>query len=331
MRTHEFAGRLDKPARATDEISAVGGIRPAGAPAYREGMLQLRDLDKSYGSHHVLDHVSFDVRPGRLTGFVGGNGAGKTTTMRITLGVLAADAGTVLLDGSPVTTSDRRRFGYMPEERGLYPKMKVLEQIVYLARLHGYSKTDATASATALLERLGLHEKLEENVETLSLGNQQRAKIAAALVHDPEVLILDEPFSGLDPIAVDVVAAVLQERAAAGTAVLFSSHQLDLVERLCDDLVIIAGGTIRASGEREDLRARHATNRYELVSSGDVGWLRAEPGVEIVDFDGGYAVFDVDADQTAQRVLREAVSRGDVGTFAPQRPTLAQIFREVVR
>ncbi|MFE1646566.1 ABC transporter ATP-binding protein [Microbacterium sp. P01] len=294
-------------------------------------MLQLTDLDKSYGTHRVLDHVGFEVRPGRLTGFVGGNGAGKTTTMRIVLGVLGADGGTVTLDGTPVSTDDRRRFGYMPEERGLYPKMKVLEQITYLARLHGYSKTDAAASATVLLERLGLGERLNDNVETLSLGNQQRAQIAAALVHDPEVLILDEPFSGLDPIAVDVVAAVLQERAASGVAVLFSSHQLDLVERLCDDLVIIAGGTIRATGEREALRAAHSRHRYELVTVGDAGWLRGEPGVDIVDFDGGYALFEVDSEDTAQRVLREAVTRGAVGSFAPQRPSLAQIFREVVK
>lgn len=294
-------------------------------------MLQLRNLDKSYGTHRVLTDVSFDVLPGRLTGFVGGNGAGKTTTMRIVLGVLAADGGTVTLGGSPVGVADRRRFGYMPEERGLYPKMKVLEQIVYLARLHGYSRAAATDAATALLERLGLGERLSDNVETLSLGNQQRAQIAAALVHDPDVLILDEPFSGLDPIAVDVVAGVLQERAAAGTAVLFSSHQLDLVERMCDDLVIIAGGQIRAAGERESLRAAHATKRYELISAGDAGWLRAEPGVQIVDFDGGYAVFDVDSEQTAQRILKDAVARGDVGSFAPQQPTLAQIFREVVR
>jgi ABC-2 type transport system ATP-binding protein len=294
-------------------------------------MLRLRNLDKSYGAHRVLTDVGFDVLPGRLTGFVGGNGAGKTTTMRIVLGVLAADAGTVTLHDTPVGTDDRRRFGYMPEERGLYPKMKVLEQIVYLARLHGYSRADATASATALLERLGLGERLGDNVETLSLGNQQRAQIAAALVHDPEVLILDEPFSGLDPIAVDAVAGVLQERAAAGAAVLFSSHQLDLVERLCDDLVIIAGGTIRAAGERAALREQHSTKRYELVSAGDAGWLRGEPGVQVVDFEGGYAVFDVDSEQTAQRVLRDAVARGDVGSFAPQHPTLAQIFREVIR
>jgi ABC-2 type transport system ATP-binding protein len=245
--------------------------------------------------------------------------------------VLAGDAGTVTLDGAEVTASDRRRFGYMPEERGLYPKMKVLEHITYLARLHGFSKTDAAARARALLEQLGLGERLNDNVETLSLGNQQRAQIAAALVHDPEVLILDEPFSGLDPLAVDVVAGVLQQRAAAGAAVLFSSHQLDVVERLCDDLVIIAGGTIRAAGARDTLRAQHSTRRFELVSAGDAGWLRTEPGVDVLDFDGGYAVFDADSDETAQRVLRRAVAQGDVASFAPQHPSLAQIFKEVIQ
>ncbi|GAA1976052.1 ABC transporter ATP-binding protein [Microbacterium pumilum] len=294
-------------------------------------MLKLTGITKSYGGRLALDDVSFDVLPKRLTGFVGGNGAGKTTTMRIVLGVLSKDAGTVALDGAEVTASDRRRFGYMPEERGLYPKMKVLEQIVYLARLHGFSKTDAETRATGLLEQLGLGERLADNVETLSLGNQQRAQIAAALVHDPEVLILDEPFSGLDPLAVDVVAGVLQQRAAEGAAVLFSSHQLDVVERLCDDLVIIAGGTIRAAGARDSLRAEHSTRRFELVSAGDAGWLRSEAGVEVLDFDGGYAVFDVDSDETAQRVLRRAVAQGDVASFAPQHPTLAQIFREVIR
>ena len=294
-------------------------------------MLHLSGITKNYGARRVLDDVTFDVAPGRLTGFVGGNGAGKTTTMRIVLGVLARDGGDVTLNGTPVTTADRRRFGYMPEERGLYPKMKVLEHIVYLARLHGFSKTDATARATTLLEELGLGERLGDNVETLSLGNQQRAQIAAALVHDPEVLILDEPFPGLDPLAVDVVANVLQTRAAQGTSVLFSSHQLDVVERLCDDLVIIAGGTIRAAGTRDGLRAEHATRRYELVSASDAGWLRTEPGVEVVDFDGGYAVFEADSDQAVQRVLQRAVAAGDVTSFAPRRPTLAQIFTEVIQ
>ncbi|PVW01999.1 ABC transporter ATP-binding protein [Microbacterium sp. Gd 4-13] len=293
-------------------------------------MLELTGITKSYGGRRVLDDVTFDVTQGRLTGFVGGNGAGKTTTMRIALGVLAKDGGHVALDGSPVTAADRRRFGYMPEERGLYPKMRVGEHIAYLARLHGYGKAEATTAAESLLDRLGLSERLRDNVETLSLGNQQRAQIAAALVHDPEVLILDEPFSGLDPLAVDVVAGVLQERAAAGTAMLFSSHQLDVVERLCDDLVIIADGTVRAAGARDALRAEHAGHRFELVSAGDAGWIRDEPGVTVVDFDGGYALFDA-AEHDAQRVLRRAVERGDVASFAPQHPTLAQIFKEVIQ
>lgn len=294
-------------------------------------MLELSGITKSYGAKRVLDDVGFQVATGRLTGFVGGNGAGKTTTMRIVLGVLARDAGTVTLDGSPVTAADRRRFGYMPEERGLYPKMRVLDHIVYLARLHGFGKAEATERAEALLTELGLGERLQDNIETLSLGNQQRAQIAAALVHDPDVLILDEPFSGLDPLAVDVVAGVLQTRAANGAAVLFSSHQLDVVERLCDDLVIIAGGTIRAAGSRDSLRTQHAQRRFELVSAGDAGWLRDEPGVDVIEFDGGYALFDADSDDTAHRVLRRAVELGDVTSFAPRHPSLAQIFKEVIQ
>jgi ABC-2 type transport system ATP-binding protein len=293
-------------------------------------MLELRGISKSYGDRRALDDVSFEVRPGRLTGFVGGNGAGKTTAMRIALGVLAADAGDVVLDGAPVTAEDRRRFGYMPEERGLYPKMKTREHIAYLARLHGYGKTDAAASATTLLARLGLGERLDDKVETLSLGNQQRAQIAAALVHGPEVLILDEPFSGLDPLAVDVVAGVLQERAAQGASVLFSSHQLDVVERLCDDLVIIAGGTIRAAGSRDHLRAQHAKRRFELVASVDAGWLGDEPGVDVLEQTGGTALFDAASDAAAQRVLEKAVERGPVQSFAPKRPSLAEIFKEVI-
>ena len=295
------------------------------------GKLELTGITKSYGSRRVLDDVTFTVSPGRLTGFVGGNGAGKTTTMRIVLGLLSSDGGQVALDGAPLTAAERRRFGYMPEERGLYPKMKVLEQIVYLARLHGHDKAESTARATELLTELGLGERLNDTIESLSLGNQQRAQIAASLVHDPEVLILDEPFSGLDPLAVDVVASVLQSSAAKGASILFSSHQLDVVERLCDDLVILAGGTVRASGSRDALRAEHARDRYELVSAGDAGWLRTEPGVTVVDFEGGYALFDADGPETAQRVLRTAVDRGDVASFAPKHPSLAQIFKEVIQ
>ncbi|WP_066039824.1 ABC transporter ATP-binding protein [Herbiconiux solani] len=308
-------------------------------------MLEIDDVSRSFGTRKVLDRVSFTVGDGRMTGFVGGNGAGKTTTMRIILGVLSSDTGTVTLDGVRLTPADRALFGYMPEERGLYPKMKVAEQIVYLGRLHGMSDKAARASTDGLLDRLGLGERGGETVESLSLGNQQRAQIAAALVHDPDVLVLDEPFSGLDPIAVETVQAVLSERAAAGVPVLFSSHQLDIVERLCDDLVVIAGGTIRASGSREQLRDEHSSPRYEIEVSGDAGWIRDVPGVRVIELDGAYAQFEVAATAAhaepavaatatslaAQAVLARAVSTGAVARFAPIRPTLAQIFKEVVK
>ncbi|WP_167132387.1 ABC transporter ATP-binding protein [Paramicrobacterium chengjingii] len=293
-------------------------------------MLEISGITKNFGTRRVLNDVGFTVAPGRLTGFVGGNGAGKTTTMRIILGLLTSDSGSVSFDGRPLSASDRRAFGYMPEERGLYPKMKVAEQLIYLARLHGFSHAHAQRNADSLLESLDLAERANDPIEDLSLGNQQRAQIAAALVHEPTTLILDEPFSGLDPLAVDTVVGVLGEYASGGVPVLFSSHQLDIVERLCDDLVIIAGGEIRASGSREQLRAEHSANRFELLFTGDAGWLRETPGVSVLDFDGGYAIFDVDDDATAQHVLRRAVDEGAVTTFAPKHPSLAEIFKEVI-
>ncbi|MEV0154486.1 ATP-binding cassette domain-containing protein [Micromonospora sp. NPDC050686] len=294
-------------------------------------VLRLDGVDRSFGDRQVLRKVSFDVVAGRMTGFVGGNGAGKTTTMRIVLGVLAADAGQVTWQGVPLSRAARRRFGYMPEERGLYPKMSVREQVVYLGRLHGLTAEGARRSTDALLDRVGLAERGDDLLETLSLGNQQRAQIAAALVHEPEVLVLDEPFSGLDPLAVETIVAVLRERAAAGVPVLFSSHQLDVVERLCDDLVIIADGTIRAAGSREELRSAYASPRFELVVETDAGWLRDQPRVTLVDLDGPRAVFDLAPGGDEQPVLRAALERGPVRAFRPVAPSLTEIFREVTQ
>lgn len=294
-------------------------------------MLELRGITKSYGDRRVLDNISFTISAGLMTGFVGGNGAGKTTTMRIVLGLLQRDAGEVLLGGTELTEQDRRSFGYMPEERGLYPKMKVAEQITYFARLHGLDARTAKANTTSLLEELGLAERSGDTIESLSLGNQQRAQIAAALVHDPSVLILDEPFSGLDPIAVDTVVGVLKERANRGVPVLFSSHQLDIVERLCDELVIIGGGQVRAAGTAEALRTTHSEPLFTLIAEADAAWVREVPGVSVTALAGGEVTFRALTDTAAQEVLRTALSRGPITSFGPVRPSLTQIFREVVR
>src|SRR5690606_14465429 len=221
------------------------------------------------------------------------------------------------------------RFGYMPEERGLYPKMEIIEQLIYLARLHGISKSGATRRADELLERLGLGERCKDKLEELSLGNQQRVQVAAALVHNPDILVLDEPFSGLDPLAVDVVVSVIAEHADRGVPVLFSSHQLAVVERLCAHLVIIADGRIRAAGEREALRDQHSGNRWAIEAGADLGWVREVPGVRVDELAGTSALFEGDA-AAADTVLRRALEQGTVSSFRPVRPTLGEIFRDIV-
>jgi ABC-2 type transport system ATP-binding protein len=293
-------------------------------------MLTMTSISRSFGDNRVLDEVSFDVRPGRMTGFLGANGSGKTTMMRIILGVLAPHGGSVSWNGSPVTAERRPLFGYMPEERGLYPKMKVAEQVTWLGRLHGLDRATAKASTDRLLAELELTDRAGDKLEALSLGNQQRVQIAAALVHDPAVLILDEPFSGLDPIAVEIVLDVLRKRAADGVPVLFSSHQLAVVEQLCDDVVIISKGVLAAKGSREELRAQHSTSRFELVVDSDAGWLRDLGGVRVVDLDGPRAVFEADRDDGEQEVLAAAMRHGAVRGFTPVIPTLDEIFKEVI-
>jgi ABC-2 type transport system ATP-binding protein len=294
-------------------------------------MLELDGVTRSFDGRRVLHGISFEVRPGRLTGFVGANGAGKTTTMRIILGVLGAEAGHVRLRGQDVTTEDRRTFGYMPEERGLYPKMRIGEQLVYLARLHGLELDDARGRTIDLLERFGLGDRSGDKLETLSLGNQQRVQVAAALVHRPSLLVLDEPFSGLDPVAVDSMSTLLRSHATAEVPVLFSSHQLDLVERICDDLVIIANGAVAATGTVEELRMKHAGARYRIVLDDDAGWLRDERGFTVLDVDGPRALLELPDPGADQELLRSALRRGAVHEFARVIPALSDIYREVAR
>ena len=254
--------------------------------------------------------------------------------MRIILGVLSPDAGAVRWRGRPVDSVTRRRFGYMPEERGLYPKMRVRDQLAYLAELHGFGRSQARASAEHWIDALGLNERAGDPVEKLSLGNQQRVQLAAALVHDPELLVLDEPFSGLDPVGVDVLAGVLLGRAAAGVPVVFSSHQLELVERLCESVCIVARGKVVAVGSVAGLRAteqRQRARRLRLtVHGGASGWAAAMPGATVVEEDGDSAVLELAPAASYDEILDKARQFGSVREFAEVRPTLSELFREAV-
>jgi ABC-2 type transport system ATP-binding protein len=297
------------------------------------GVLELRDLARRYGDVVALDGISFSVESGQMFGFVGPNGAGKTTAMRIILGVLAADRGEVSFDGRPVTFDTRARFGYMPEERGLYPKMRVRDQLVYFARLHGLAAADAGESADRWIERLGLGERAGDRVEQLSLGNQQRVQLAAALVHEPQLLVLDEPFAGLDPVGVDVLSGVLSDYAAGGVPVLFSSHQLELVERLCEAVAIISDGRLVASGRVEELRDRGAGGRRVRVAVQDAAgddWLAGIAGAEVLDRGPTGLLVALNDGAPPDAVLDAARRAGSVTYFAIERPTLTDLFREAV-
>jgi ABC-2 type transport system ATP-binding protein len=288
-------------------------------------------VSKNYGQVVALRELTFDVRPGEIFGFVGSNGAGKTTAMRVILGVLAADAGEVRWRGTPMTLAIRRRIGYMPEERGLYPKMKVGDQLAYLAELHGMSATAAVAAMQKWTERLGVAPRRGDEVQKLSLGNQQRVQLSASLIHDPEILVLDEPFSGLDPVAVDVMSEVLREKAAEGVPVLFSSHQLDLVERLCDRVGIIRSGEMVAMGTVEELRSGGTSQLVVAAPQAPAGWTEGLSGVRLIHQRAGETVLELAAGSDDQDVLRAALATGPVHSFAYRQPTLTELFRHVVR
>ena len=295
-------------------------------------MLEINDMSKRYGAVVALDGATFAVRPGRLVGFLGPNGAGKTTAMRCVFGLARPDRGTVLWKGQPIDRAARLRFGYMPEQRGLYPRMKVGDQLSYFAQQHGLSAAAARAATTRWLDGLGLTDRIGSKLEALSHGNQQRVQLGAALVHDPELLVLDEPFSGLDPLGIATMSEILRERAAAGVAVVFSSHQLDLVEDLCEDVVIISRGRIAAAGPIDQLRAASGRRHLEIEVEGSGGaWLDGRSDLTVVERRGDLVKLLVADDIDLAGVLAAATASGSVCRFAFQPPALSELFMEVVQ
>ena len=294
--------------------------------------MELEGLTRRFGSLTALDNLSFTVPAGQVVGFLGPNGAGKTTTMRAIFGLTDLDAGTVRWDGANIRQNERRRFGYMPEERGLYPGMVVSDQLEYLGRLHGMSAHDAAAATERWLERLGIAERAHGKVDALSHGNQQRVQLAAALVHGPELLVLDEPLAGLDPTGIDAIGDVLVEQARSGCCVLISSHQLDLVEDLCESVTIIDHGRLVTSGSVDELATSGAQRLVVRVEGDRQGsWAEDLPGVEISEVVAGAVRLLFHESVDSNDVLQAAMRAGRVTEFSFERRRLSEVFREALR
>jgi ABC-2 type transport system ATP-binding protein len=293
-------------------------------------VLELDGLVRSFGEVRALDGLTFAVPPGRMFGFLGPNGAGKTTAMRAIFGLTDLQAGEVRWEGRPVTRAVTRRFGYLPEERGLYPTMTVRDQLVYLGRIRGLSRSDAAAATDSWLARLGLSDRAGAKVQELSLGNQQRVQLAGSLLHRPSVVVLDEPFSGLDPVAVDVLSAELSKVADGGATVVFSSHQLDLVEGLCDDVAIIDRGRLVASGSVDELTRGESAHLVVKVGGAGGRWADEVPGAVVSEVSGDTVRLDLSGGGDAQAVLDAARRAGPVEHFGYERLRLSEVFRRSV-
>lgn len=295
--------------------------------------LHIDGLAKRFGAVQALDGVTFTVAPGSICGFLGANGAGKTTTMRVVLGFLRADAGTATWNGRDTRQWPRRTWGYMPEERGLYLRMPVIDQLVFYGSLYGMSRQDARRAGRAWLARFRIAEHAERRAEALSKGNQQKVQFIATVLHDPDVLLMDEPFSGLDPINVALLKSAIFELRDRGKTVVFSTHQLDQAEELCNSVVIIDHGRVVTAGPTREVKRStgHQVVRVETAADGDLAWLRSLPHVTVTRPGQDYTEVRVDAGADPQGVLRAAIAQGhDVLRFEVADPSLEEVFVERV-
>jgi ABC-2 type transport system ATP-binding protein len=291
--------------------------------------LQVGGLRKRFGEVQALDGVSFEVRQGEVFGFLGANGAGKTTTMRIVLGFLRPDEGNVIWNGRPADRWPRRAWGYMPEERGLYLRMPVVDQLVYYASLYGVPRATARRDAHDWLARFRIEELADRKAETLSKGNQQKVQYIATILHDPDVILMDEPFSGLDPVNVALLKAAFLELRERGKTVIFSTHQLDQAEELCDSVAIIDHGRIVTAGPTREVKRStgHQVVRVATANDGDIRWLQSLPHVTVTRPGLDYTELRVDTGSDPQAVLHAAMSHGgDVLRFEVADPSLEEVF-----
>ncbi|MEJ8304896.1 ABC transporter ATP-binding protein [Saccharibacillus sacchari] len=292
--------------------------------------LEIRHLGKQYGEKKVVDDISLTVRSGEAFGLLGGNGAGKTTTIRSVLGLLEHEHGEVLWNGKPFLTH-RPSVGYLPEERGLYPKETVSEQLIYLARLEGMKKTAAQSALKRWLERLGIAEHEHKRVEQLSKGNQQKVQIISALIHDPELVILDEPFSGLDPVNADMLASVVKEQIAKGKALVFSSHQMMQVEQFCEQICILKRGRVQIDGRLSDIKRSYGRSNLILRSEADLTPFLDTRVLTDIRRDAQEWTLKVNSEAQAHELMRELGQAGvPMLKFELKEPSLHEIFIEKV-
>ena len=290
--------------------------------------LVIDGLTKRFGGVVALDGIGFSVEPGEVFGFLGANGAGKTTTMRIVLGILKADAGTVTWRGMANTDLPRRTWGYLPEERGLYARMTVLDQLVFFAGLYGVDDRVARREVHEWLERFHIPEYAGRRAEELSKGNQQKIQFIAAILHDPEILIMDEPFTGLDPVNAALLKEAFAEMKARAKTLIFSTHQMDTVEELCSSIAIIDRGRVVVGGQLTDVKRASGRRLVQIAVEGDpeLGWLKAMPGVTVVRSGLDYTEAEVGPGDDPQRILAAAVAHGAVTRFELADQSLESIF-----
>ena len=293
-------------------------------------MLELVGLHRKYDETVALDGLTMSIPAGVVFGLLGPNGSGKTTSMRAVMGVTALDSGAINWNGRPLTREDRMTFGYMPEERALYTDMYVAEHLVYFSRLRGATKAEAESRAAQWLEKLNLSDRAGDKIEGLSQGNKQRVQVANTLVHEPPVMLLDEPFSGLDPLGIDFLGSVLRERAEAGAIVVFSSHQLDVVEHLCSQVAIVHKGRLVSAGSTRDLTAPTGRHLCLEVVGARRGWERRLKGVTVINKENGRLNLELQSGYDPTDVLDAARQAGEVTEFSQVRRKLSEVFLAAV-
>ena len=293
--------------------------------------VQLEKVRKTYDHFVAVDDLSFNIAQGAIFGLLGPNGAGKTSTIRMMIGITAPDSGTVTFFGQPFHRGHLRRVGYLPEERGLYKKMKVAEHLIFLAELHGLAAAEARRRAVAWAERMEIADWLPRKVEDLSKGMQQKIQFIAALLHDPEFIIMDEPFGGLDPVNATLLKDVLLELKQQGRTILFSTHRMDQVEKLCDSICLIHHGRPVLAGELKQIKAGYGKNHVQIEYDGDGSFLRQQDGlVESFNDYGNHVELRLKKGADAQELLRAVAARCRVSRFELSEPSLEEIFIEVV-